>query len=184
MIHYSHSKKDLVEIIEVFEFWDIIDYRDLCKEDLKKTLWDYLRECKSIPADDEFFFINDVAGLMKYLNSPCPKQHMTDIKERDISDKCRNLIFYSKECSHSITASNFVDIDEIIQSAHEIAKYGNLPLVRRALNLLNQDGKINDKIQPILTKRMRKKVEKQELIKKQNISRLKVKKGNVWVIFD
>jgi len=41
MIHSTHTKKDLIEIIEVFEF-DIEDYQDYSKSELSKTLWEYI----------------------------------------------------------------------------------------------------------------------------------------------
>ena len=56
MIHPTHPKKDLIEIIELFEFYDIDDYRELCKDELRHILWDYIRKCKKIPPDNEFFF--------------------------------------------------------------------------------------------------------------------------------
>ena len=38
MIHTSHSKKDLIEFIETFEMWDIIDYHDLSKDELRRSI--------------------------------------------------------------------------------------------------------------------------------------------------
>ena len=124
MIHTSHSKKDLIEFIETFEMWDIIDYHDLSKDELRREIWENLRGKRHIATIPENnFFIESIPDLMKYLNTPCPKQFMTKSKETEIHDKSQNIIFYSRECSHIISASNFKDMDEIIQTANEVAIY-------------------------------------------------------------
>tara|TARA_Y100000592_G_C5447938_1_gene307094 strand:+ start:1022 stop:1576 length:555 start_codon:yes stop_codon:yes gene_type:complete len=184
MIHPTHPKKDLIEIIELFEFYDIDDYRELSKDDLRHILWNYIRKCKKIEPDDEFFFVDDVKSLLKYLNSPCPRQHMTEVVREDISDKCKNLIFYCRACQYSIASSNFIDIDEILQTAEDIAKFGDTPMVRRALNLLNQDKKMPYKIEPILTPRMERKLQRLKDARFKMTGKLKVTPGKVLVVFD
>ena len=184
MIHPTHPKKDLIEIIELFEFYEIDDYRELCKDELRHILWDYIRKCKKIPPDNEFFFVDDVKSLLKYLNSPCPRQHMTDATREDVSDKCKNIIFYCRSCAYSIASSNFLDLDEIIQVAHDIAHFGDTPMVRRALNLLNEDKKLPYPIKPILTPRMERKLERMRDNRLKIQGKLKVNHGKVLVEFD
>ena len=56
MIHSTHTKKDLIEIIEVFEF-DIEDYQDYSKSELSKTLWEYIENITTIQPDCSYFYI-------------------------------------------------------------------------------------------------------------------------------
>jgi hypothetical protein len=184
MIHSSHSKKDLIELIELFELWDIEDYRDLPKPDLQIALWSYVKKLKKIKPDSEFYFIDDVAGLMKYLNQPCPRQLLTRPKLEHITDLCKDIIFYSKTCSHCLGGSNYTCIDEVIEDGIEISQYGDLPIVRRALRLLNEDLKIDVDIEPVLTKRVKKKLARQEALRVKNVAKLEVSKGKVMVEFD
>ncbi len=184
MIHSSHSKKDLIEIIELFELWDIDDYRDLPKPDLQKALWNYVLQLKKIKPDDEYYFIDDVAGLLKYLNNPCPRQILTAQQLEHITDLCKDIIFYSKTCSHSIGGSNYSCIDEVVEDAIEISQFGDLPIVRRALRLLNEDIKIEIDIEPVITKRVKKKLARQEAMRVKNVAKLEVKTGNITVEFD
>ena len=184
MIQSSHSKKDLIEIIELFEFWDIDDYRDLPKPQLQRVLWSYVVQLNHIKPDNEHYFIEDVGDLLKYLNNPCPKQLLTSQQLEHITDLCKNIVFYSKACSHSLGGSNYTCIDEVVEDAITISQYGDLPIVRRALRLLNEDLKIEVDIEPVMTKRVKKKLARQEELRVQNVARLEVKKGKVTVDFD
>ena len=55
MIHSSHSKKDLIEVIERFQLYSIINYNELRKNHLSKALWTLLETNPSIPEDTEVF---------------------------------------------------------------------------------------------------------------------------------
>ena len=101
-----------------------------------------------------------------------------------ITNICKNLIFYSKQCCHQLSASNYTDIDEVIEEAIEISKNGDLPIVRRALRLLNEDLKIEIPIEPVITKRIKKKLARQEQLRISNTTTLSVKQGKVLVVFD
>tara|TARA_R110001592_G_scaffold94039_2_gene272647 strand:- start:224 stop:778 length:555 start_codon:yes stop_codon:yes gene_type:complete len=184
MIHPSHSKKDLIEVIELFELYGIVDYRDMTKEELQIAVWDYVRDIGYIKPDQEYFFVDDSHALLKYLNTASPRQILTAQQLESITNTCKNLIFYSKQCSHQIGSSNYTDIDEIIDDAIEISKNGDLPIVRRALRLLNEDIKIDVSIEPVITTRTKKKLLRQEQMKIKNIGKLEVTHGKVLVTFD
>tara|TARA_R100000781_G_C4037066_1_gene112675 strand:+ start:103 stop:657 length:555 start_codon:yes stop_codon:yes gene_type:complete len=184
MIHPSHSKKDLIEVIEMFELFGIVDYRDMTKDELQVAVWDYVRDIGYIKPDQEYFFVDDANALLKFLNSPSPRQILTSQQLEHITNTCKNLIFYSKQCAHQISASNYTDLDEIIDDAIEVSKNGDLPIVRRALRLLNEDIKIETDIEPVITKRIKKKLLRQEELKIKNVGKLQVNPGKVLVVFD
>ena len=96
----------------------------------------------------------------------------------------KNIIFYCRECSYCLPASNYDCIDEVVENAIEVSQYGDLPMVRRALRLLNCDDKIEVHIEPIITKRVMKKIKRIEDMKKMNVGRLKVEAGRHIVSFD
>jgi hypothetical protein len=184
MTHQSHSKKELIEIIELFELYGIDDYREMTKGQLQKAIWDYVKVIGYIKADNEFFFVEDAQALLKYLNMKSPRQLLTSQQLEHITNICKNLIFYSKQCCHQLSASNYTDIDEVIEDGIEISKYGDLPIVRRALRLMNEDIKIEVSIEPVITKRVKKKLARQEQLKLMNSGTLNVRKGGIKVVFD
>ena len=75
-------------------------------------------------------------------------------------------------------------MDELIEDAIYISRYGDLPAVRRALKLLNGDEKMCAPIEPVMTKRMRVKLKRMDELKKMNVGRLKVSHGSITVSFD
>lgn len=184
MIHPSHSKKDLVEIIEYFEFAEIEDVRDKSKSSLQKELWEYVKGLKYINPDLETFFVEDVGGLIRYLTTRSPKQLLTQHHLEKVSLMSKNIIFYCRECSYCLPASNYDCVDELIEAAIDISQYGDLPMVRRALRLLNMDEKIEVSIEPIMTKRVMKKIKRIDDMKRMNVGRLKVSEGKHIVLFD
>ncbi len=183
-IHHSHSKKDLIEIIECFELNEIEDYRDMLKDDLRTELSEYILGLEYLKPDNQHFFISNVDELISYLMNPTPKQLLTNVELEKVSIITKNIIYYCRECSYCLPASNYDEIDEVIEDGIYISKYGDLPAVRRALRLLNGDDKIDVSIEPILTKRMRVKLKRLDDLKKSNTGRLKVKHGPITVSFD
>ena len=57
IIHSSHTRKDICEIIEIFDLIDYIeDYSDLSKKDLVKDFTEVLNKIKKLTRDDKFIF--------------------------------------------------------------------------------------------------------------------------------
>jgi hypothetical protein len=183
MIHKSHSRKDLIEVIEAFELWDIDDYRDIQKAELVKVLWDYLKKCKEICPDDNTLFINDINDLRKYLVKPSPRQVVSVKEKLVILDKVRNIIFYAKHTGYFISGSNYDTIEEIQEDAHYISKFGDMSSVRRALRYYNNDVSNPVKIQPTITRATKARLDKEEQIKKDTMPSFTIKRGKFLVKF-
>jgi Na+/phosphate symporter len=166
VIHKTHTKKDLVEVVDVFEFHDAIEnVSDLNKECLSSLLSLHLRTIDKIKPDLTYFDCQDLEDLREYLKNPSPKQVLS-IKEKDlIIDKAKKLIFYSKICQYSLSATTYDTIEEVIKDASLVRKYGDIPTCRRAIKLLNGDNKILNKIDIVMTYRMQQRLEKSKRLK-------------------
>ena len=143
MIDKSHTKKDLQEIIDVFEFRDAIpNYKELNKDTLCPLLDIHLRTIMEIKPNKKYFDIGDIADLQEYLRRPTPKQVLT-IKEKDIIvDKSKKIIFYCKIAGYCLNPTTYESLDEISKDAEIIKKYGADPkaeLRRIILDTLKQD---------------------------------------------
>ena len=64
MIHPSHSRKDLLEVIKVFNL-TIKNSDDLNKNELSRMLWIKISNTEMIDPDNNYFFINNIQELFR-----------------------------------------------------------------------------------------------------------------------
>jgi hypothetical protein len=187
MIHQSHPRKDLIEIIHIFDV-PIHNTDDYNKTELAKHIWVELCKMKDIKKENNYFFVEDIDDLKSYLRKVCPHQTFTKAVKDDLYIRTRNIIFYCRECSYSLAASSYDSTDQLMEDANAICKFGDNPTVRRALRLLRLDtifgGPRHSTIPvPILTKRIAQRIHSIKELKKQNTPMLKVNKGEYFIEF-
>mgnify|MGYP003634733706 CR=1 FL=1 len=158
-IHSSHTKRDIIEVIETFNFI-IEDYNDLSKSYLFKVVETYIDCCESFKSNDDFANLDT---LIEYLEKP--SQNRIKISERDkYIDIAKSLIFYCKN-DHRLSFTEYLSEDDLLKDVELICLYCNLPTCYRAVNLINNSGKFKKKFEPIITGKtkilLRKKKEKQ-----------------------
>ena len=185
MIHKSHTKKDLIEIIEVFEFTDVIEnYKDLNKDSLINLLDIHLRTIYDIKPKKLYYPCDDISDLRNYLKHPTPKQTLSIVEKDKLIEKAKKIIFYCRICSFTLGLNaGYNTIEEVISDAHEIRKYGDMPSIRRALNLLRSDGKINENIEPIMTYRTQQRLDRKDRLKNGALAKMQVQTGKFKVVF-
>ena len=181
-IHTSHSKKELMEIIEVFDI-KVVDYKNLNKKQLSKQILYQLSIVDGIKEDNDFFFISNKKELVEYLINP-DSSKILSVKEKDaVMELAKYIIMYCKN-GYYLSHSPFIDFDEMIVKANHIANYGDIPSVRKAIEGLNEDIKLKNKIKVIMSSRMKKKIERKKRVKQKYKGGLEVKEGLTWVYFD
>tara|TARA_R110000765_G_scaffold298585_1_gene393658 strand:+ start:106 stop:660 length:555 start_codon:yes stop_codon:yes gene_type:complete len=183
MIHKSHTKKDLIEIIDIFGFTDVCDnYKELNKDALIQLLDIHLRTIMEIKPNKNYFDFEGISDLQEYLRLPSPKQILT-IKERDnIIDKCRKIIFYCYIAAYCIGPTTYATHEEIMEDALVIKKYGDIPTCRRALKLLKNDPQINAP-EPVTTYRTQQRLDRKERLRMNSLSRISMNEGNFILNF-
>ena len=181
MIHNSHSRKDLLELSDIFSI-RIEDKFDLSKKDLAETFWKSLLKMRTIVPDDQYYFLENKNELKEYLSSPHQTKSLTIMDKQEIIKYSRYIIHY---CNHGFSLfPHFKDIQELIQIATYISNYGDIATCRRALKLLKSDKKISPIIYPKISKRIQKEIEEKDKLKKQIQNKLRVRKEKVLVTFD
>lgn len=142
-IHPTHTRKNLIEITEVFDL-PIIDYSDETKTSLARKIESVLEGMDQINRDDEYFYIENISQLKEYLS--LPNQFRVTVKEKDrLIDIAKDILFYCK-MGYLLSCSVFNCVDDIRSKAEEISFYGNIPTINRSLLLLNKDPKIKPPI--------------------------------------
>tara|TARA_R110000737_G_scaffold341029_1_gene364415 strand:- start:2437 stop:2988 length:552 start_codon:yes stop_codon:yes gene_type:complete len=183
MIHKTHTKKDLIEIIDIFDFHDVIESaNDLNKEALKGLLDLHMRTIDKIKPDLFYYDIHGIDDLREYLKNPSPKQVLS-VKDKDlIIDRSKKIINYCKAGGYCLSATTYEEMDEIIADATIVRKYCDIPTCRRAIKLLNLDTKLQNKINPVMTYRMQKRLSKK--LKDGSLAGLTQRTGQFSLSFD
>ena len=178
-IHSSHSKKELIDIASVFEL-KIPDIVDLNKGQLVKEMVFVLEAMEEIPPDETYFFIKDKAELLDYLKNPNQSKLLTIKEKTEIMQTAKNLILYCRS-NYFMARSGYYDFQQLYESAQRIAKYGDIPSVRRALELLEKDPKMNDyqKIEPVISKKTQKKIRHKRILAQLKITYVYQRKTTV-----
>jgi hypothetical protein len=183
MIHPSHPRKELIEIVELFQIFQVKDYKNLRKHILADELWKVLTKSEYIRPDTQHYFVENIHELREYLMKPHNKQIPNSAVREEVIKRVKNLIFYAKT-GYCFTGSNYETIDEVVEDARFVANYGDLPAVRRALRLVNADLKMPVKVEPVLTQRASKKLQRLETLKAETTLRFRLKQGKFVVPFD
>ena len=181
-IHTSHSRKELIQIIQQFKI-DIPNCNDLPKKEIQILLSNKLLEIDEIKEEDEYFFVKDKNELIEYLSKPNQSKILTIKEKDDVMTTAKKIISYCKN-SYFLTPYNYETFEDLLKEAEYIAKFGDIPSCRRAINMLNQDPKLDHKIDIVLSKRVKKELEKKEQLKLNSIPRAVIKKGHFVITFD
>jgi len=119
-IHTSHSRKELIQVIEQFNI-DIPNKLDLPKKEIQVLLINKLFQIDKIIEEDEYFFVKTKDELIEYLSKPNQSKQLT-IKEKDnVMLTAKKIIGYCKN-SYFLTPYNYESFDELLVEANYIAK--------------------------------------------------------------
>ena len=169
-IHSSHSKKELVDIASVFAL-GIPDIVDLNKSELTKEMVFVLEALDEIPPDETYFFIKDKKELLDYLKNPNQSKLLTIKEKTEVMNTAKNLILYCRS-NYFLARSGYYDFQQLYESALKIAKYGDIPSVRRALTMLEQDPKMSGftKIEPVISKKTQKALKDKKMLAQRKLT--------------
>lgn len=182
MINKTFSKGDMIEVIRAFNI-DIPNFSSMDKATLSMKLWAELCDLESIPHEKEIFNIGDIEELKIYLMNKNPDKLLSVKEKSKIMRFSKEVVVYCNN-GYNIDMSVFNDFEEIEIQLRDISKYGDIPSVRRAIRLFNNDPKLKNKIEPVISNKVKREL---EIKKKNKIKRyygLVYKKGNFIVSFD
>jgi hypothetical protein len=180
-IHQTHSRKELLDIIRVFKL-PIPNKNDKNKSGLQDAIIEVVRFLDNIQPEQEYFFINSKEELIDYLVKQNPAKTLTIKEKQDVMMIAKKIIAYARN-NYFLMPSGYIDTIEVYKDATYIAKFPEIPSVRKAIDLVNKDPKIREKIEMIIPRRVKKQLEKRKAVKQQHIP-LYVKRGEFILSFD
>ncbi len=180
-IHMSHSRKELLDIIRVFKL-PITGKNDKNKKQLQEAIVEVVRFLDNIIPEDDYFFIKSKEELIDYLVKSNPAKTLTIKEKTDVMLTAKKLIGYSRN-GYYLMPSGYMDAIDVYKDATYIAKFPEIPSVRKAIDLINQDPKMREKIEMIIPRRIKKQLEKRKSVKQASIP-LYIKRGEFNITFD
>ena len=182
MIDKTFSKGDLLEIISRFNI-HVPGCNTLDKLRLSIMLWSEINNLQSIPEDNEIYMIKNVRELKSYLTKPNPDKLLTIKQKQKIMRFCKEVIVYCNN-GYNLDSSIFNNLEEIYIQMKDISIYGDIPSVRRAIRLINQDPKIKERIEPVISNKMKRVLESKNKKKVKKYYGLIIKQGGFTITFD
>ena len=180
-IHNTHSRKELFDCIAVFEL-PIKNKNDFNKSQIQIKIIECLHYFDKINPDMEYFFIETKEDLINYLELPNPHKTLTVKEKDDVMTRSKKLINYARN-NYYLMPSSYLSFDDFYNDAVHISKYGGIPSVRKAIELLNKDSKLAYPIEIKIPKRVENQIKKKKKLKQSNIP-LYIKRGSFVLSFD
>ena len=180
-IHNSHSRKELFDIISVFEL-PIPNRNEYNKAQIQMKIIECLEYFDKINPDMDYFFIETKEDLIKYLEFPNPHKTLTIKEKDDVMGRSKKIINYARN-NYYLMPSSYLSFDEVYTDAVHISKHGGIPSVRKAIELLNKDPKLAYKIEVKVPKRVENQIKKKKKLKQSNVP-LYIKRGKFVINFD
>ena len=180
-IHNTHSRKELFDIITVFQL-PISNKNDFNKAQIQMRIIECLDYFENINPETEYFFIETKDELIKYLEEPNPNKTLTIKEKDDVMARAKKIINYGRN-NYFLMPSSYMSFDDVYNDAVKISKYGAIPSVRKAIELLNKDPKLAYPIELRIPKRVENQIKKKKKLKQSDIP-LYIKRGKFEIRFD
>ena len=183
MIHKSFTKKDLLEIIQSYDI-PIEDPKQYNKNDLSMTLTEMLItqdfEINFSPDYPDFFKNED---LIEYLSLPKSNEELNYQEKSEMIQKAKKLINYARN-GYMLSFTEYISHDDLYQDGIIVANHCDIPTCRRAIDELNKDPKIRNKIEKQITPKIKKKLDQKKINKEELQPKYKFRRGVYEINFD
>ena len=183
MIHKTSTKKDLLEIIQTYDI-PIEDPKQYNKNDLSMTLTELLitedYEISFSPDYPDFFKNED---LTEYLSLPKSNEELNYQEKSEMIQKAKKLINYARN-GFMLSFTEYISHDDLYQDGIIVANHCDIPTCRRAIDELNNDPKIRNKIEKQITPKIKKKLDQKKINKEELQPKFKFRRGVYEINFD
>ena len=180
-IHLTHSRKELLDIIRVFNL-PVSNKNDKNKSQLQDAIVEVVRFLDNVKPEDEHFFVNSKEELINYLEKSNPAKTLTIKEKTDVMLIAKKLIGYSRN-GYYLLPSGYMDSIDVYKDATYIAKFPDIPSVRKAIDLVNGDPKLREKIEMVIPRRVQKQLAKRKAAKQKSLP-LYIRRGEFILDFD
>ena len=181
MIHSSHSRKDLLELCDIFNI-RVDDKFNCSKKVLSERMYESINAARRLEPDEKNYHLKNKKELLEYLEAPHQTKSLSISEKQEIIKYCRQIIFY---CDNNfVLEPHFDSVEHLRTIAVYISNFGDISTVRRALDKLKYDKKIDSVVEPTISAKVQKELDKQKRLKCCEMNSLRVRHGKVLLKFD
>jgi len=182
IINKSHSKQDLLDIVNTLQLKITISHGDN-KKDIQDKYYDYFKNEINISYHKNVYNIADKRQLQVYLNNKTPKKVLNVKDKKVVMSICKEIINY---CTHNywLPYTKYETEKELEDDMLFIIQYGDLPSVRRCCKLMNENVMSKKKYDPIISPQVKKEIEDKNNGKIKNRYFCKFVKGPITITFE
>ena len=172
----SHSKMDLMELINTLELKVVFSHADN-----KKSIQDKLLELLQNKELQKDFKVNNVykiksyKDLKYYLINKNPKKTLTIKEKNDLMTLCKHIIQYCKT-GYYLEITKYETLKDLQDDMDYIKQFGDIPSVRRCCKLMNTDPKFHDiKFKPLISPQVQKTLDEKKVSKVKHYKKIKIR---------
>ena len=170
IIHKSHSKTDLIDLINLLNLPVVFSHQDN-KKDIQDKIEKMIIE--DITIKKNYFNIENKIQLKEYLINKNPKKTLTTKEKNNVMNIAKYILQYAKS-NYNLEGSKYSSLREIEDDIDYIKQFGDIPSVRRCCRLLNLDISFaNKQFKPLISPQVQQELEEKR-IQKQVVSNYKL----------
>ena len=182
MIHKSHSKQEMIDIINDLNISDIELSHSDTKSDTHTKILAYI-DTHSEKYLDNVYRINDTHDLLVYLTSKNPKKNLSVKEKSVVMGICKEITRFAKS-NYIVENTRYGTMTELEDDMMYITQYGDLPSVRRAVKLMNENIQRTRHWTCVISPQMKKIIDEKESQKRINTYHATFRRGEFEITFD
>ena len=162
LIRKSHSKTDLIDLINLLDLPIVFSHQDN-----KKNIQDKLNDLflTNFKIKENYYNIENKTLLKSYLLDQNPKKILTTKEKNNVMNIAKYIIQYAKS-NYCLEGSKYKNYQDIEDDMHYIKQFGDIPSVRRCCRLLNMDMSFADKMfKPLISPQVQNELEEKKVQK-------------------
>ena len=184
MIHKSHSKTDLIDIINYCGIPIVFNHSNNKKE-LHEKIMIVFKESSCVILEDNHFKLKTMVQLKQYLTKPNPKKQLTIKEKSGVMAIAKSIIYYAQNGFDLRMSPHYQDTQTILDDMLYIKGFGDIPSVRRACRLMSSDPKFSDQVfKPLISPQVMKTLADKLLVKKNRPMQYTFTRKHIVISFD
>jgi len=183
-IHKSHSKTDLIDLINFCDVPVVFNHSDN-KKSLQAKLIKVIEEHPTNSLkENNHYKLKSIQDVKFYLAKVNPKKTLTIKEKGEVMRIAKRIIFYANH-GYDMKVSDYKDTQTLLDDILYIKNFGDIPSVRRACRLMKSDSKFyGQTFEPFVSPQVQREIDEKKISKSVILNNVTIKHGEFVLKFD